>query len=160
MKTRHVPRDCAQIRVDFRQSICRQFYCSVDQSNFTISYQYVYCRPSLSKTFSNNLTITVGDSSEIYTWYDGMSVPANASDYGGASFSRESDSNMFTCNATTGSNYAGSDESKIINSYNVSYEYSSKVDRNESILVQISNYLDNHNYWFMIGNVEIECEGL
>ena len=130
----------------------------MDQSNFTIRYQYVYCVANLANTFSSELKITVGSSTDTHTWYDGTTLPADASGYGGSSFAKVDGSSSFKCNASIGSDKNG--ETHNINSYTVSYEYSSRVDRNESVLVQISNFLDNHNYWFMIGNVEIDCEGL
>ena len=144
----------------------RQFYCNQSRSTFSISYQYVYCIADLTNDFISELTITVDNSSEIYTWYEDdyslSNLPADASLYGGSSFSNESDSNLFRCLDTTSSNNLDEITGSGYNSYNVnaitvSYEYSSKVNSNDSILVQISNYLDNHNYWFMIGDVEIRC---
>ena len=142
----------------------RQFYCSDDLSTFSISYQYVYCKANLASSFTSALTITVGSASESYEWYDkeGLTnLPANASLYGGSNFDKVSDSNMFGCNTTTNSNRAGSSESESINAITISYEYNaSKVNSTDSILVHIYNFLDNHNYWFMIGDVQIRCLGM
>ena len=144
----------------------RQFHCSMDQSTFSISYQYVYCKADLSGDFTSELTITVDGSIENYTWYQDdyslSNLPADASDYGGASFTNESDSNIFQCLDTDSSNNldaGGSYSSYDVNTINVSYEYTSEVDSTDSTLVQISNYLNNYNYWFMIGDVQIRCFG-
>ena len=144
----------------------RQFHCSMDQSTFSISYQYVYCKANLSNDFTSELSIDVDGSIENYTWYQDdyslPNLPANASNYGGSSFSNESDSNIFRCLDTDSSNNlddGGNYSSYDVNAIDVSYEYTSEVDSTDSILVQISNYLDSHNYWFMIGDVSVRCLG-
>ena len=143
----------------------RQFYCTEDQSTFSISYQYVYCVANLGNDLLSTLTITVGSSSESYSWYEDeglTNLPEDASGYGGSYFSRESDSNIFQCLDTNRNNNLdgeGSYNEYNINEITVSYEYTSKVDSTDSILVQISNFVDNHNYWFMIGKVSVRCLG-
>ena len=107
-------------------------------------------------------------SSDSYTWYKDdytlSNLPAKASKYGGSSFSSESDSNLFRCLDTDSDNNLDGDgtySSYDVNAITVSYTYdTSKVNSTDSILVQISNYLDNHNYWFMIGDIEIRCLGM
>ena len=145
----------------------RQFYCSEDQSIFSISYQYVYCRATtLTDAFETTLEIQVDGTFETYAWTqeDDGYVPSDASTYDdGYSFSAESDSNMFECLDTDIDNtYTDSTPNTEynINVITVSYEYTSKVDSTDSILVKISNFVDNHNYWFMIGNVSVRCLGM
>ena len=108
----------------------------------------------------------MGTSNESYTWYEeeGLTnLPADASVYNGSYFGTVNDSNIFQCLDTTASNNL--DTGSGYNAYNVnaitvSYEYTSKVDSTDSILVQISNFVDNHNYWFMIGDLQVRCLGM
>ena len=157
----HYPNELHSISI-----INRQFYCN-QSSTFSISYQYVYCVANLTDDFTSELTITVGNSNESYEWYHEeynlTSLPANASDYDGSTFSIQSNSSIFQCldtdkddNLDNNGNYSEYN----INTIDVSYEFTANVNSTDSILIQISNYLVNHNYWFMIGNVEIECKGL
>ena len=145
----------------------RQFYCNESDSTFSISYQYVYCRATTlsDAPFKTTLNINVDGTSEIYNWTreDDGYVPSDASTYDdGYSFPAESNSNIFECLDTSRSNtYTDSTENTEynVNAITVSYEYTSKVDSTDSILVQISNFVDNHNYWFMIGKVSVRCLG-
>ena len=78
----------------------RQFYCSEEQSTFSINYQYVYCRPTDKYNFNSTLMITVGDANQTYEWYShtGANVPLDVSSYEqGSSFNGASDSNTFQC---------------------------------------------------------------
>ena len=150
--------------ISFMLIVNRQFYCNESSSTFSISYQYVYCRAStLSNPFKTILNINVNGTSEIYNWTqeDDGYVPSNASTYtDGYSFSAKNDSNIFECLDTSGGNTYTDNITNTeynVNAITVSYEYTLKVDSTDSILVQISNYLDNHNYWFMISDVEIRC---
>ena len=138
----------------------RQFYCSEERSTFSISYQYVYCRPTDKYNFNSTLMITVGDANQTYEWYSqtGANVPLDVSSYEqGSSFNGASDSNTFECvNMTKTDN--GTEHN--INEITVTYEYPWKVNSTERILVHISSFLGDHNYWFMVGDVQIRCLGL
>lgn len=138
-----------------RIHIMRRFHCAVDESYFAISYQYVYCRSPLHN-FRTELFIDVNGARDNYTWYDvdgyhGDNVPNNFTNSGshnidGISFYPQNTSNMLDC-----------DDNQMANSVNVSYTYSSKVNSTDPILVHIHNVLRKSQYWFMVGNVEVEC---
>ena len=131
----------------------RQFYCSEDESTVTITYQYVYCKPStVGSSFTTTLEVDVGGSSDTYEWYDETDgyVPSDASTYAdGYSFAVES---TFACVDANGDDFN-------VNGFDVSYTFPDDVDSADSILIHIYNYVDDHRYWFMIGNVQVRCLG-
>ena len=91
-----------------------------------------------------------------YKWYgDEPDVPLNLSGYADAiSFYDEMDSNLFDC--VDGSNRQ---QNQLINSVIVSHEYPVTVNSSDSILVRISSYMAQKQFWFMIGGVNVECTG-
>ena len=135
-------------------SVFRQFYCAEDESTLSISYQYVYCRGYL-KPFEHYVSITVADRVENYTFYSGDSVPMNDSGVSGASsFYTESDSAMFDCIDY----FDGSSDAEVV-AVNVSYQFTSTVNRTDGALVHFYQMMNQKEFWFMITDVEIRCLG-
>ena len=54
---------------------------------------------------------------------------------------------------------ANDDDFNVI-AFDVSYPLEDEVDSTDSILIHIYNYVDDHRYWFMIGNVQVRCLGM
>ena len=134
-------------------NIFRQFYCGEDDSTVTISYKYVYCR-SYAQNFQTYLSVDVNGVEEQYQWYDidggynDSNVPINASvsSYGisgATSILRNSESNLLQC-------VDNSDEDQMINAINVSYQYSSKVNSSEPILVHIYSMMKVNEFWMTV----------
>ena len=71
-------------------------------------------------------------------------------DIGGVSFSKQNESNMLPCEDPDGNAH-------VINIVDVSYTYSSIINSTDPVLVDIFTILKKHQFWFMIGNVEVEC---
>ena len=80
----------------------------------------------------------------------------NVSGYAeGISFYDDMDSNLFDC--VDGSNPK---QNHLINRVIVSHKYPSPVNSSEPILVRISTYMSEKQFWFMIGDVSVDCVGM
>ena len=146
-----------------RIHLMRQFYCAEDESTFSISYQYVYCR-SFDKRLENILYLDVNGKQVNYTWYhvdgygDGQQESApynfsNSSSYtidGATSFYNNNGSNMFEC-------LNDDNDNRVINTVPVSYEYPYKVNATDPILVHIYTRINIKKFWFMVGGVSVDC---
>ena len=145
------------LEFDHFDAFNRQFHCNEDDSTFSISYQYVYCR-SYDEPFQNILSINAENAPmSTCKWYgDDPNVPLNVSGYANAiSFYDEMDSNLFRC-----VDQSNPEMDQLINSVTVSHQYPFTVNSSDSISVRISTYMAEKQFWFMIGDVSVECTGL